>query len=244
MPAKSEIGYALSSEEHPPLDLVRHARLAEEAGFNVRSDLRPLPPVDQPPGQQPVRVGRPRRDRRCDREDALRDGRHLPDHPDPPGDHRARRRHGGGTHARSILPRGRDGREPQRARPRPRLAGVGRPRRDAGGGRRGHPKALEGRHRRATTASTTRWRTRGCTPCPRTPPEIYVAGERRARRRDGGRIGDGFIGTGPKAELIDAFKRGGGRGPRYGQVTLCWDKTEEGRTEDRARMVADGRDPG
>ncbi|MBC7810057.1 MAG: TIGR03557 family F420-dependent LLM class oxidoreductase, partial [Burkholderiales bacterium] len=28
-----EIGYALSSEEHSPNDLVRHARLAEEAGF-------------------------------------------------------------------------------------------------------------------------------------------------------------------------------------------------------------------
>ncbi|HEX2056911.1 MAG TPA: TIGR03557 family F420-dependent LLM class oxidoreductase [Actinomycetota bacterium] len=29
-----EIGYALSSEEHPPSDLVKHARLAEEAGFS------------------------------------------------------------------------------------------------------------------------------------------------------------------------------------------------------------------
>jgi coenzyme F420-dependent glucose-6-phosphate dehydrogenase len=29
----AEIGYALSSEEHAPNDLVRHARLAEEAGF-------------------------------------------------------------------------------------------------------------------------------------------------------------------------------------------------------------------
>ena len=28
-----DLGYALSSEEHKPLDLVRHARLAEEAGF-------------------------------------------------------------------------------------------------------------------------------------------------------------------------------------------------------------------
>src|ERR671928_68480 len=28
-----ELGYALSAEEHPPADLVRHARLAEEAGF-------------------------------------------------------------------------------------------------------------------------------------------------------------------------------------------------------------------
>ena len=28
-----ELGYALSSEEHSPADLVRNARLAEEAGF-------------------------------------------------------------------------------------------------------------------------------------------------------------------------------------------------------------------
>src|SRR5438876_11143095 len=31
----AEIGYALSCEEHQPNDLVRHARLAEEAGFGV-----------------------------------------------------------------------------------------------------------------------------------------------------------------------------------------------------------------
>ncbi len=29
-----EVGYALSSEEHPAADLVRHARQAEEAGFS------------------------------------------------------------------------------------------------------------------------------------------------------------------------------------------------------------------
>src|SRR5436305_13788275 len=28
-----ELGYALSSEEHSPADLVRHARAAEQAGF-------------------------------------------------------------------------------------------------------------------------------------------------------------------------------------------------------------------
>ena len=30
----AEVGYALSCEEHHPNDLVRHARLAEEAGFS------------------------------------------------------------------------------------------------------------------------------------------------------------------------------------------------------------------
>ena len=34
MTTTSALGYALSSEEHPPLDLVRHARMAEEAGFS------------------------------------------------------------------------------------------------------------------------------------------------------------------------------------------------------------------
>ena len=29
-----ELGYALSSEEHPPRDLVRFAKRAEEAGFS------------------------------------------------------------------------------------------------------------------------------------------------------------------------------------------------------------------
>ena len=33
MTATSRIGYALSSEEHPPLDLVRHAAAAEDSGF-------------------------------------------------------------------------------------------------------------------------------------------------------------------------------------------------------------------
>jgi alkanesulfonate monooxygenase SsuD/methylene tetrahydromethanopterin reductase-like flavin-dependent oxidoreductase (luciferase family) len=32
-PGSIRIGYALSSEEHGPLDLVRNARLAEEHGF-------------------------------------------------------------------------------------------------------------------------------------------------------------------------------------------------------------------
>src|ERR671930_302840 len=33
MPPAMELGYALSSEEHSPADLVRNARSAEEAGF-------------------------------------------------------------------------------------------------------------------------------------------------------------------------------------------------------------------
>jgi len=41
------------------------------------------------------------------------------------------------------------------------------------------------------------------------------------------RIGDGFWGTSPQAELIEQFDAAGGRGPKYGQATVCWAADEE-----------------
>ena len=42
-----------------------------------------------------------------------------------------------------------------------------------------------------------------------------------------GRIGDGLISTSPKAELVEQFEAAGGAGkPRYGQVTACWAQDE------------------
>jgi G6PDH family F420-dependent oxidoreductase len=59
---------------------------------------------------------------------------------------------------------------------------------------------------------------------PKTAPPIYVAagGDKMAAIAAG--IGDGLIGTGPGA--VEAFERAGGKGPRIGQVTVCWAKTE------------------
>ena len=42
-----------------------------------------------------------------------------------------------------------------------------------------------------------------------------------------GRIGDGFWGNAPDRELLDAFERAGGTGPRYAQLNLCWASSEE-----------------
>ena len=41
-----------------------------------------------------------------------------------------------------------------------------------------------------------------------------------------GRAGDGLVTTSPDAELVDAFLRAGGTGPRYGQMTVCWHESE------------------
>jgi G6PDH family F420-dependent oxidoreductase len=61
---------------------------------------------------------------------------------------------------------------------------------------------------------------------PDEPPPIYVAAGGEKAAGVAARIGDGMIGTGPEAEVIEAFQAAGGRGPRYGQVTICWGESE------------------
>ena len=41
-----------------------------------------------------------------------------------------------------------------------------------------------------------------------------------------GRIGDGYWGNSPEGELVDAFEKAGGSGPRYAQLNLCWAEDE------------------
>jgi len=61
------------------------------------------------------------------------------------------------------------------------------------------------------------------------PPEpvpvmVAAAGSKAAKLA--GRIGDGLIGTAPSKETVDAFSKSGGKGPRYGQLTVCWAPNE------------------
>jgi coenzyme F420-dependent glucose-6-phosphate dehydrogenase len=64
-------------------------------------------------------------------------------------------------------------------------------------------------------------------------PEIHVAGSAERMAGLAGRIGDGFIGTGPEKNVVDAYRAAGGDGPRFGQVTVCW-----GTDEAAARQTA------
>ncbi len=57
-------------------------------------------------------------------------------------------------------------------------------------------------------------------------PPIHVAASGARMAELAGRIGDGFIGTGPERDVVDAYRSAGGDGPRYGQVTVCWAPTE------------------
>ena len=54
-------------------------------------------------------------------------------------------------------------------------------------------------------------------------PPIHVAAGGAKAAAVAGRIGDGYIGTSPDPDTLRAFAEAGGRDkPRYGQVTVCW----------------------
>jgi G6PDH family F420-dependent oxidoreductase len=63
---------------------------------------------------------------------------------------------------------------------------------------------------------------------PDEPPAIMVAAGGSNAIQAAGEVGDGFIGLSPEKELIESFEKAGGKGkPRYGQLTVCWAETVE-----------------
>jgi coenzyme F420-dependent glucose-6-phosphate dehydrogenase len=59
------------------------------------------------------------------------------------------------------------------------------------------------------------------------PPLVVAAGGPKAAEL-AGRLGDGLVCTAPQAEVVEAFDgAGGGGNPRYGQVKVCWAADEE-----------------
>jgi coenzyme F420-dependent glucose-6-phosphate dehydrogenase len=60
---------------------------------------------------------------------------------------------------------------------------------------------------------------------------IIVSGFGPASAELAGRIGDGYWGHSPDRALHESYERGGGSGPRYAQLNLCW-----------AERVADARE--
>jgi coenzyme F420-dependent glucose-6-phosphate dehydrogenase len=62
---------------------------------------------------------------------------------------------------------------------------------------------------------------------PDEPIDVVVAASAPDAAELAGRIGDGLVSTAPQADLVEAFLAAGGSGPRYGQLSVCWAKTEE-----------------
>jgi G6PDH family F420-dependent oxidoreductase len=63
---------------------------------------------------------------------------------------------------------------------------------------------------------------------PDEPIRVMVAAGAPQAAELAGRIGDGFVGTSPDKDLVGRFEKAGGTSkPRYGQVTVCYAESEE-----------------
>ena len=63
---------------------------------------------------------------------------------------------------------------------------------------------------------------------PEQPVEIAVAAAKPKAADLAGRLADAFINTSPDGEVIETFDGAGGNGkPKYGQITMCWAASEE-----------------
>jgi G6PDH family F420-dependent oxidoreductase len=63
---------------------------------------------------------------------------------------------------------------------------------------------------------------------PDEPPPLAIAASKPLAAELAARLGDAFIGVAPDADVIAKFDEAGGAGkPKYGQITVCWADSEE-----------------
>ncbi|WP_422752195.1 LLM class flavin-dependent oxidoreductase [Micromonospora sp. WMMD708] len=62
---------------------------------------------------------------------------------------------------------------------------------------------------------------------PDEPPVIAVAASGPVSAAIAAEYGDGLFATEPKPDLVEAYRRGGGDGPRYAEVPLAWASDEQ-----------------
>jgi coenzyme F420-dependent glucose-6-phosphate dehydrogenase len=221
-----DLGYALSSEEHPPLDLVRHARRAEEAGFPFALISDHFHPWIDRQGQSPFVwgvIGGIARETETLR---LGTGVTCPTiriHPAIIAQAAAT--------AAAMMP----GRF---------FLGIG-----TGENLNEHilgdrwPSAAERRSmlEEAVEVMRTLWRGELTSfdgdhyvvdnariyTLPEEPIEIAIAAGGPEAAALAGRIGDALISTAPESELVQEYVGAGGEGPRYAHLTVCWAETEQ-----------------
>jgi len=75
---------------------------------------------------------------------------------------------------------------------------------------------------------------------PADPPPIMVAAAGPMAAELAGRIGDGLISTAPVSEIVDSYRRNGGDGPRYGMIHVCYASDEREAVKTAHRQWVNG----
>ena len=79
---------------------------------------------------------------------------------------------------------------------------------------------------------------------PEDPPRIVVSGFGPQAIEVAGRIGDGYWGHSPEPDAVQQFLEGGGTGPRYAQLNLCWAEDADDARKTVHEMWPNGALPG
>jgi coenzyme F420-dependent glucose-6-phosphate dehydrogenase len=220
-----EIGYALSSEEHRPLDLVEHARRAEEAGFPYALVSDHFHPWIDRQGESPfvwslvgaiaastttlrlgtgvtcptIRIHPAIIAQAAATSAALMPGRFFL---------------GVGT-GENLNEHILGDRWPSAQERRERLAEALEVMR---GLWEGDLWSFEGKYYRVDNARLYT--------LPEEPIEVVVAAGGPEAAKLAAEIGDGLVSTAPNAELVEEYERSGGGSPKYGQLTVCFAESE------------------
>ena len=223
--ATAKLGYALSSEEHTPNDLVHHARLAEEAGFTFALISDHFHPWVDAQGHSPFVWGVIGAIAHATERLELGTGVTCPTiriHPAIIAQAAAT--------AAAMMP-GRfflgvgtgenlnehilgDRWPPHDIRLEMFEEAIAVIRLLWQGGSQSH-------HGKHYTVENARLYT-----LPDDLPRIVVAASGPQAAEAAGRIGDGLCSTAPESEIIKKYAGAGGKGPRYGQATVCWAPSE------------------
>jgi G6PDH family F420-dependent oxidoreductase len=62
---------------------------------------------------------------------------------------------------------------------------------------------------------------------PEQPVQLMIGASGQKAAEHAGRLGDGLISTSPDKKIVQTFQGAGGRGPIYGQLTVCWAQSNE-----------------
>ena len=221
-----EIGYALSCEEHPPNDLIRYARRAEETGFTFALISDHYHPWVDRQGQSPFVWSVIGGIAQTTQHLRLGTGVTCPTmrlHP-------AIIAQAAATSAAMMPGRFFLG------------VGTGENLNEHILGHRWPPHDIRlAQLEEAVTVIRLLWQGETCThrgqhytvenariyTLPDELPPIMVAASGQHAAEVAGRIGDGLINVAPVEDIIEHFQKAGGNGkPRYGQLTVCWAQDE------------------
>jgi G6PDH family F420-dependent oxidoreductase len=79
---------------------------------------------------------------------------------------------------------------------------------------------------------------------PENPPPVYIAASGPKSAKLAGELADGLISTAPKAEVVREFDGFGGSRPKFGQLTVCWAEDENEAKETARHYWANSGIPG